>query len=351
VHEDTFDDALHAEALFPQLAEVVLRNIATEYPNHLQHLLIDAQDIATPHTLHPSFYGCFDWHSAVHSHWTLIRLLRAWPGIPQRVRIERTLDVAFAPDKLATEAAYLANSARRSFERPYGLAWALQLAGELEVCGHDRGAEWRAAVHPLESVAAQNLLAWLETLRYPVRTGTHQQTAFAWILMLNWAIACNRLDVRERVGSAASRCFGSDTRAPLEYEPSGEDFLSPCLMEADLMSRVLGPAAFATWLERFLPQIPTKPSDAWLDPACVTDESDGRAVHLHGLNLSRAWNLARLARALPERDRRIDALQAAADRHARAGLDAVRRAAHYASTHWLPSFAVYLMTWRLGERV
>lgn len=344
MQDPAFQDTATAQTFFARLATLVLRNIATEYPYHLQHLVLNSDDAATPRDLHPSFHNCFDWHSAVHSHWMLVRLLHTWPEIPQHSQMVRALDETFAPARLETEAAYLRRSSRASFERPYGLAWVLQLAAELETSGHPRAAAWHAAMAPLEMAAATNMLAWLDTLRYPVRTGGHQQTAFAWILMLAWAKASARRDVHESIRAAAVRCYGNDVRAPLDYEPSGEDFLSPCLMEADLMSRLFAAPEFGHWLERFLPQLPTDGRAHWLEPASVSDESDGRAVHLHGLNLSRAWNLARLARALPQLDSRVAGLKAAADRHAHAGLTAVRRTTHYASTHWLPTFAVYLLT-------
>ena len=320
------------------LARRALTNIAREYPNHPQYLLESDADAVPPRVAHPVFFGCFDWHSAVHSHWLLLRLARALPAFPSRAEIETALDSAFVPAKLAIETAYLEK--RPWFERPYGLAWALLL------CAEAAGTPWAAPLAPLAAVARANLLTWLGALRYPVRCGTHDQTAFALTLLHDAATGLRDTEVLAAVRAKALACFLADEKAPLHLEPSTDDFLSATLMTADLMRRMLPAAEFGAWLEAYLPNLPTRAADDWLPCADVADETDGRAVHLHGLNLSRAWNLVNIAAALPVGDPRTPALRAAADRHRAVGLRATLATRHYAGDHWLPSFAVYLATGR-----
>ena len=320
------------------LARRALTNIAREYPNHPQYLLESDADAVPPRVAHPVFFGCFDWHSAVHSHWLLLRLLRVLPDLEPRAAIETALDAAFVPAKIAVETAYLEK--RPWFERPYGLAWALLL------CTEATGTRWAAPLAPLAAIVRANVVAWLDALRYPVRCGTHHQTAFALTLLHDAAAEVRDTEMLAMVRAQSLACFRADARAPLRFEPSGEDFLSPTLMAADLMRRVLPAAEFGAWLTAYLPDLPTRAADDWLPCADVADETDGRAVHLHGLNLSRAWNLANIAAALPLRDPRTPALRAAADRHRTAGLRATLATRHYAGDHWLPSFAVYLATGR-----
>jgi len=329
------------------LARRALVNIAREYPNHPQLYVESEADVVAPRIAHPVFFGCFDWHSAVHSHWLLVRAARLLPDGDARNAIVAALDRSLEPAKIEAEASYLER--RPGFERPYGLAWALLLAAEAAAV-----ARWREALAPLAAATSANLERWLGVLRYPVRTGTHNQSAFALTLVLDAARALGQSALEGAAREAALAWYARDTDAPLRYEPSGEDFLSPALMEADLMRRVLAADAFADWLAGFLPSIPalaparvsvrTTAGDAdWLPVATVSDETDGRAVHLHGLNLSRAWNLENIAAALPAGDARIGALRAAADRHREAGVAATLATTHYAGDHWLPTFAVYLL--------
>jgi hypothetical protein len=323
------------------LAERALRNIAREYPNHPQYLLESAADAKPPHVVHPIFYGCFDWHSAVHTHWLLVRLTRALSEWPLRAAAEGALDRALTLEKARVEADYL--DARPGFERPYGLAWLMLLVADVTAT------RWHEVLAPLASAARTNALRWLGSLRYPVRSGTHNQTAFALTLLHDAAATLADSTLLAAVRTKALACFRDDRDGPLHLEPSGEDFLSPCLMEADLMRRLLAPADFAPWLDRFLPGIPAHARDEWLPCGEVADETDGKWVHLHGLNLSRAWNLEHIASALPHGDARVAALRAAAARHRETGLRATLAARHYAGDHWLPSFAVYLLTSRGGR--
>ncbi len=321
---------------FVDLAYRALANIAREYPNQPQLLLERDADLIPPRELHPVFFGCFDWHSAVHTHWLLLRLLNDRGSLPPRADIEAALDAAFTAEKIAVEAEYLA--ARPYFERPYGLAWLMALAAEAH------GTRWSAPLQPLTVIARANLERWLITLRYAIRSGTHAQTAFALTLLHDASAVLEDAAFGTLIDSKALELFGADKSASLAFEPSGDDFLSPGLMEADLLRRVLRPAEFADWLAAFLPEIPTAPDTGWLPCGEVDDEADGKAVHLHGLNLSRAWNLANIAAALPHGDARTPALTSAAQRHRQAGLASTLATTHYAGDHWLPSFAVYLLT-------
>jgi hypothetical protein len=307
-------------------------------------LLTSDNDLAPPRTVHPSFFGCFDWHSAVHTHWLLVRVLRTHADLPWRSAVATALTGSLAPDKTQIEAAYLQRN--RSFERPYGLAWLMLLHAETAACALPEARGWSRSLEPLAAVARANVLRWLAHLRYPVRSGTHNQTAFALTLLFDAAASLRDAELEEAVRGAALAYYRDDANAPLQHEPSGEDFLSPSLMEADLMRRVLAASDFAAWLGRFLPALPERDASGWLDCGEVADERDGKLVHLHGLNLSRAWNLENLAAALPPEDGRRAALAAAARRHADAGVRAALAATDYASTHWLPTFVVYLLTRR-----
>jgi len=323
------------------LAERALLNVVREYPNHPQYLLDSDADAVPPRMLHPIFFGCFDWHSAVHTHWLLLRLLQTAQNLVRGAAIEAALDAAFVPAKVRSEADYLLR--RPAFERPYGLAWLMLLAADAATT------RWAGALAPLAAAGRANVLRWLGGLRYPVRSGTHNQTAFALTLLLDAARTTDDTALETVVAERALALFAADTGAPLHLEPSGEDFFSPSLMEADLLRRLLPTTQFAAWLSRWLPNIPSHDDSNWLPCGEVADERDGRWVHLHGLNLSRAWNLANIAAVLPQSDRRRAALTEAAARHRTTGLDATLAAHDYAGDHWLPSFAVYLLTERSRE--
>ncbi|HET8647268.1 MAG TPA: DUF2891 domain-containing protein [Vicinamibacteria bacterium] len=327
-----------------RFARLALDCVHREYPNKIAHVLGADGDARPPRELTPAFYGCYDWHSSVHGHWLLARLSRLFPGEPFAPEARRALGRSLTAEAVAAEVRYFEGRGRVSFERPYGLAWLLQLAAELREWPDPEAQAWSRALAPLEAVAAARLSAWLPKLVYPIRVGEHSQTAFAFGLILDWARVAGERDL-ERLLLERSRVFyGSDRVCPLAYEPSGEDFLSPCLAEADFMRRTLPPAQFAAWLRSFLPGLPPRPR-AWLAPAVVTDRADPKLAHLDGLNLSRAWMLEGIASALPSRDPRRAALQAAADAHRAAGLAGVT-GEHYEGGHWLGTFAVYLVTQR-----
>ena len=328
-----------------RFANLALACVHKEYPNHISHTLNSDTDVAPPRNLTPAFYGCYDWHSSVHGHWLLVRLVRAFPDAPFVQAVRDALRQSLTAENLAQEAAYLGGEGRASFERPYGLAWLLQLLAELKEWDDPQAKEMAANLRPLEEVALGRLNNWLPKLSNPVRIGEHDQTAFALGLMLDYARGKGDQKFAELVVSKARQFYLSNKNCPLDYEPSGEDFLSPCLGEADLMRRVLPDQEFARWLRTFLPQISTSRAGNWLQPVVSPDPSDPKLAHLDGLNLSRGWMLEGIAAGLPKSDKRLPAIKAAAEAHSRAGLLAVT-GQHYEGGHWLGSFAVYLVTRR-----
>ena len=339
VHAAPSLDSL-AAARFAQLA---LDCVHREYPSKLAHTLQGPADARTPHELMPAFYGCYDWHSSVHGHWLLARLAKSFPDAPFAAPARAALAQSLTAENIAGEVAYFQGPGRLSFERPYGLAWVLMLAKELRTWDDPQAREWSRNLQPLEAAAAQRVMNWLPSLHYPIRVGEHSQTAFAFGLIYDWAVASGDVGMARLLDARAREYYLNDRNCPLAYEPSGEDFLSPCLGEADFMRRILTPEEFARWLSRFLPQIPRNGRTTWLLPGVVTDRSDPKLAHIDGLNLSRAWMLRGIASALPSRDARIESLVAVAEAHAQAALPAVT-GEHYEGGHWLGTFAVYLTT-------
>jgi Protein of unknown function (DUF2891) len=338
-------DAPLAPEAAARFAALALKCLHQEYPNHISHTLNSAADARPPHELTPAFYGCLDWHSDVHGHWLLVRLLRLYPGASFAPAARAALDQTFTTANIDAEARYLRGAGRASFERPYGLAWLLALAAELRRFDDADARRWSAALAPLQTEVVARLESWLPKLHYPIRVGEHDQTAFSFGLISDWAGVTGDREMRRLLADAAQRFYRNDRSCPLSYEPSGEDFLSPCLAEADFMRRVLEPQAFAHWLTGFLPQIPHAgvpgAARAWLSPGVVTDRSDPKLAHIDGLNLSRAWMLEGIAQGLPPKDARIPALLAAAASHSAAALPAVT-GEYYEGGHWLGTYAVYL---------
>ena len=336
----------------PELADrfsaLALTCVHQEFPNKISRTTNTAEEIGRPKDIFPAFYGCFDWHSSVHGHWLLVRLLRVGPAdAPWRDEAIAKLSQSFSEQNMAGEVANFARPARGSWERPYGVAWYLQLTAELrewvQEDDNSQAKAWLSNLEPLERDIADSLKAWMPKLAYPIRLGTHNQSAFAFGLMLDWARVAGDKEMERLIIEKSMAFHKDDVNCPLAYEPSGEDFLSPCLMEADLMRRILPQDEFSNWLSAFMPIIPTNGSSDWLAPGIVKDASDGKLVHLDGVNSSRAWNLYNIARALPDGDARKAALVAAAKIHADTGVAAVS-AEHYSGSHWLASFATYLMT-------
>jgi len=335
------DERAHAEPI----AAMALAAIRREYPSHVTHLLRSDADALPPRELTPAFFGSFDWHSAVHGHWCVARLARRHPAAAFAGPARAALGLSLTPVNLARELEYMSTAGREGFERPYGLAWLLQLAAELREWEDAEASRWSAALAPLETLAAERLGAWLARLAWPVRAGVHHQSAFALGLALDWARTVRDRDFEARIAARARAWFGADVAAPIGYEPSGHDFLSPVLGEADLLRRALPRDEFAGWLARFLPDLESAEAHRWLTPVTSPDRADGHFAHLDGLNLSRAWMLEGIASALPAAEIRRAPLLAAAARHREAGLAALS-ALHYAGSHWLGSFAAYLLTGR-----
>jgi len=328
-----------------RFANLALACVHKEYPNKISHTLNSDADVAPPRRLTPAFYGCYDWHSSVHGHWLLVRLVRTFPDGPFVQSAREALSQSLTAENLTQEAAYLRGEGRASFERPYGLSWLLQLAAELEEWDDPQAKEMAANLRPLEESVLERLTSWLPKLSNPVRIGEHDQTAFGLGLLIDYAHGKGDQKLVELAVSKAKQFYLSDRNCPLSYEPSGEDFLSPCLGEADLMRRVLPSQKYAIWLRAFMPQIPTRGDGKWLQPVVSPDPSDPKLAHLDGLNLSRAWMLEGIAAGLPKDDRRLPAIMATAEAHRRAGVAAVT-GEHYEGGHWLGSFAVYLVTKR-----
>lgn len=331
-----------------RFARLALDCVHKEYPNKIAHVLQSDGDARPPRELTPAFYGCYDWHSSVHGHWLLARLARLFPAEPFAAEARTALARSLTPTNVAAEVAYLRGPGRTSFERPYGLAWLLALAAELHDWDDPQAREWAGSLAPLEVEVAQRLMGWLPKLQYPIRSGEHSQTAFAFGLVADWTQARGDVGMARLLEDRARRYYLADRDCALAYEPSGEDFLSPCLAEADFMRRVLPQAEYARWLTQFLPVVPRDGRADWIAPGIVTDRSDPKLAHIDGLNLSRAWMLEGIAHGLPAGDTRRAALLAAARSHAAAALPAVT-GEHYEGGHWLGTFAVYL-TSRAGIR-
>jgi hypothetical protein len=322
-------------------ARLALKGIHREYPNKLDHIMNDASEVLPPAGLHPAFFGSFDWHSSVHGHWMLIRLLQRFPDLPEAGAIRPALEVDLTAPNIAVELAYLERPNRASFERTYGWAWLLKLAEELHGWEDPDGRRWSAALAPLAEAFAGRYRDFLPRQTRPIRRGVHPNTAFGLAFALDYARAVKDDSLEEFLLERSRSYFGSDRDYPAGWEPDGDDFLSPSLMEADLMRRVLGPADFTTWFHRFLPDLEKREPASLLEPAVVSDRSDPKLVHLDGLNLSRAWCLNGIATALPATDPVRPILLASAVRHARATLPYIA-SGNYEGEHWLASFAVYM---------
>jgi Protein of unknown function (DUF2891) len=324
-------------------ARLALRGIQKEYPNKPADVLNAGADVKAPREVHPAFYGCFDWHSSVHGHWMLVRLLRLFPDLPEKKEIRAALAENLTAKNLQAEADYFARPNTQSFERTYGWAWLLKLAEELHGWDDADGKQWSKNVQPLAEAIAARYLAFLPKQTYPIRSGVHPNTAFGLAFALDYARAVDHKALRELIEDRSRAYYAKDVNVPAAWEPDGADFISPSLMEADLMRRVLPAAEYATWLRRFLPDLAKGEPKTLLEPAKVTDRTDPQLVHLDGLNLSRAWCMRGVAAALPKDDPARKVFAEAAARHADAALPHVT-SGDYAGEHWLASFAVYLLS-------
>ena len=325
------------QAQAERFARMALDCVHREYPNKIAHAMNSDADVKPPRELTPAFYGCYDWHSSVHGHWLLARVARLFPQSPIAADARRALSQSLTPANIAREVEYVSAEGRNTFERPYGLAWLLQLSAELKEWDDPQAREWSATLSPLERAVTGRVSAWLPKLEHPIRTGEHNNTAFAMGLMLDYARITGSSEFGALLKSRARNYYLKDRNCPLAYEPSGEDFLSPCLAEADAMRRVLPAAEFSAWFAAFLPHVD-------LEVTRVNDVTDGKLWHLAGLNLSRAWMLEGILSKLPADARRKPLTELAA-RLRRAGLESIT-GDHYEGGHWLGSFAVYLVSGR-----
>jgi hypothetical protein len=333
-------------SLASKFASLALGHVEREYPNKLDHVMGGPADVREPRALHPVFFGSFDWHSCVHGYWLLARLYRRAPEAVPADRIRDLFDRNLTAEKVAGEVAYLRDPAHAGFERPYGWAWLLMLAAELARHGSEEGGHWREALAPLAEEIAGRFRDFLPRATYPVRTGTHSSTAFALALALEYAGVAGDGDLEKMLREKAIGWYGGDVDCPA-WEPGGDDFLSPALMEAECMRRALAPEAFASWRDRFLPRLGDGEPATLFTPAVVSDRSDGTIAHLDGLNLSRAWCWRSLAATWSGGDARREMALAAAARHLDASLPWV--AGDYAGEHWLTTYALLALDGAPGD--
>lgn len=324
-------------SLASRFARIALGHVAREYPNKLDHVMRDAEDVRGPRALHPVFYGSFDWHSCVHGYWMLVRLRRRFPDLPEASAIVARLDEQLTASNVAAEVAYLAQPMRGTFERPYGWAWLLMLAAELRRDRTSEGERWSDALRPLADAFVRRFRDFLPKATYPVRVGTHYNTAFAIALALEYAWITNDAELDALLRERARTWYLADADCQA-WEPGGDDFLSSALMEAECMRRVLPPEEHRAWLHRFLPRIAAREPATLFRPAVVSDRADGKIAHLDGLNLSRAWCWRGLAGVWAAGDPRRTAAAEAAEAHLAASLPYV--AGDYMGEHWLATFAV-----------
>lgn len=326
--------------LIERLATRTIELIHTEYPNSIRLTLHEAPDgPITPRGLYPAFFGCYDWHSAVHSHWQLVRAVRTVPDAAFAAAAIDAIDATLTTDHIATEMRWIAS--RPNFEMPYGMGWLLALCAELRVWAHPAADRWVTALAPVEAHAEARFAAYCTTMTTPVRGGMHGQSAFALALAHDHASATDST-LRSSIGDSARAFYLADRDVDVRHEPSAADFLSPALSEADLLRRVLSPDDFRGWFDRFAPT-----GLHHLEPVAVVDPTDGQLAHWAGLNLSRSWMFDAIADALPEGHEQRDGLRAAAVSHAEAGL-AICEHDHGMISHWVPTFAVLQLTRALG---
>ncbi|TAL94703.1 MAG: DUF2891 domain-containing protein [Paraburkholderia sp.] len=324
-------------AIASKFATLALDHLTREYPNKLTHSLAGPQDVQGPRALHPIFYGSYDWHSCVHGYWLVLRLIDRFPDLPEAGRIIAIVDAHFTAANVAGEMAYLDLPHNRGFERPYGWGWLLALAAQVQSMSLPQASTWATTIAPLTQTFVERFEEFLPKSTYPLRVGTHFNTAFALSLALDFATQTDHRPLAGLISDTSERWYLEDA-ACQAWEPSGDEFLSPSLMEAALMQRVLPPEEFIAWFTRFLPEIAARKPATLFVPATVTDRTDGKIAHLDGLNLSRAWCQRSIARALPSGDARATVLLEAADTHLAAALNHV--AGDYMGEHWLATFAL-----------
>ena len=339
----TAEDLTFTSEQASRLARLPLESLQREFPNKLEHVMNGPEEVLSPKELHPVFYGSYDWHSCVHGHWMLVRLLKQFPDLPEAERIRAILDQHFTPEKVAVEVAYLHQENRKSFERPYGWGWLLKLSEELHDWDDPDAQRWAKNLQPLSDAIAERYLNFFPKQTYPIRSGVHSNTALGLTFGLDYARAVGNKDLEDLIIQRSLSYYGKDRDYPAAWEPGGDHFLSPALTEADLMRRVLSQRDFAEWLHQFLPELIEGRPHSLLVPAEVTDRSDPKIVHLDGLNLSRAWAMRGIVNSLPDDDPAIPILKESLVAHTKASLPHVT-SGDYAGEHWLASFAVYLLS-------
>ena len=325
-----------------RFARLALDGMHQQYPNKPSNVMVSDKSVQSPQEMHPAFYGCFDWHSSVHGHWMLVKLLREFPNVSIAAEIRKKLSISLTAENIRKEASYFQEKHNRSFERMYGWAWLLRLVAELDQWDDKQGQQWRSNLRPLEDAIVEKTMEYLPKLSFPIRTGVHPDTGFALGQTLDYARVVGNQKLERLIEQRCRDYYLSDKQYPENYEPSGEDFFSSGLNEADLMRRVLPRDKFSKWLTQFLPNLSSGNSNLF-QPVEVSDVTDGKIVHLAGLDLSRGWCFRGIASALPESDSRVKDLKNAAAKHAQAGYKYVF-SGHYEGEHWLATFAIYLHT-------
>ena len=316
------------------LATLPIKCLQQEYPNKLGQMLVDSTEIASPKTLHPAFYGCFDWHSSVHGHWSLVYLLNHFPELQSRPEIIKKLQINLSKENIQQEIAYISKPHEKSFERTYGWAWLLKLQMELDTSQDAYAKDLAQNLQPLSDIIVNRYMEFLPKLNYPIRAGTHSNTAFGMNLAWDYAVYSKNIAFQKNISENAIRLFQKDENCPFDWEPSGTDFLSPCLEELGIMQRVLPSKSFLNWTKKFAPKLFNK-NFSW-DVARVSDRTDGHLVHLDGLNFSRAWNIYYLIQQYPTAFLHLKKL---ANTHLTFSLPSVVDG-NYEGEHWLASFAL-----------
>ena len=319
-----------------RLSQLPINCINVEYPNKLNQTIGGDEDLQSPKDLHPAFYGCFDWHSAVHGHWSLVSLLKQFPDLENAEEIKQKLLTNISKENILQEIEYFKGKHNKSWERTYGWAWLLKLAEELHTWNDLTARELESNLQPLTDLIINKYLEFLPKLNYPIRVGEHTNTAFGLTFAYDYAITLNHEKLKNIIESRAKDFYLNDANCPISWEPSGFDFLSPCLEEAAIMKRILPKAEFKSWIDKFLPQLKSK--DFQIETGKVSDRTDGKLVHLDGVNFSRAWSLNKIAEDLPE----FKHLKNVANQHINYSLPSIVGDS-YEGGHWLGSFAIYAL--------
>jgi hypothetical protein len=319
-----------------RLAQLPLHCMDQEYPNKLNQTIGSSADLKSPRELHPAFYGCFDWHSAVHGHWSLVTLIKQFPQLDHVNDLKQKLALSISKENIAKEVAYFQVDLNKSYERTYGWAWVLKLAEELHDWDDPIARELEENLRPLTDLMVEKYIEFLPRLNYPLRVGEHPNTAFGLSFAYDYAVAVNQMELMQVIEKRAKDFYFNDENCPITWEPSGFDFLSPCLEEAAIMKRVLPKEAFKIWLNKFLPQLFDKNFD--IETGKVSDRTDGKLVHLDGVNFSRAWSLNKIAEGIPE----LNHLKNIANKHINYSLPSIVDN-NYEGGHWLGSFAIYAL--------